>query len=225
MKNRTKDILIAIAIILAYLLSGIIEIIPFIIFNINTENLSKLFIMIYSISYEVIFIFMIIMIYKKEIKYNLNALRKNVNEIFFKYIPYWILMIFLMYVSNAIIYFILGNIAKNEEEVRTIIDNYPIYAFILSVILAPVMEELVFRKCVRKIFNNKIIYILISGLFFGMMHVLTDFSSATDLLFLIPYSIPGFVFAYIYTDSKNIFSSICLHMMHNFILVMLQILI
>jgi len=225
MKNRTKDILIAICIILAYLFSGIIEVIPFILLGINTANLNKLFIMIYSITYEVLFIFMIILAYKDEIKNNFKVLIKNVNDVFFKYIPYWVLMVFMMYAANALIFVFVKDIAKNEEQVRTIIDNYPIYAFILSVILAPIMEELIFRKCVRKIFSNRIIYIIVSGLFFGMMHVLTDISNVTDLLFLIPYSIPGFIFAYIYTDSKNIFSSICIHMMHNCILVMLQILI
>ena len=32
-----------------------------------------------------------------------------------------------------------------------------------------------------------------------------DEENLIDLLFIIPYSIPGFIFAYVYTKSKNIF--------------------
>ena len=69
---------------------------------------------------------------------------------------------------------------------------------------------------------NKILFIIISGIIFGGLHVITGFSSPIDLLYLIPYCAPGFAFAYILADSDNIFIPISLHFMHNGILIALQ---
>ena len=66
-----------------------------------------------------------------------------------------------------------------------------------------------------KIFNNKYLYIILSGVIFGLFHIIGSFESAYDFLFLVPYSIPGLIFAYILYDSKNIFNTIWLHFVHN----------
>ena len=57
------------------------------------------------------------------------------------------------------------------------------------------------------------------------MHIFGNVSNLYDVLYIIPYSIPGFIFAYIYTESDNIFSSMGLHFMHNLILISLQFII
>ena len=57
------------------------------------------------------------------------------------------------------------------------------------------------------------------------MHVISTLENLVDLLFIIPYSIPGFIFAYIYSKSKNIFVPISLHFIHNGIMMSLQILL
>jgi membrane protease YdiL (CAAX protease family) len=53
----------------------------------------------------------------------------------------------------------------------------------------------------------------------------SSYEHLTDLLFIIPYSIPGFIFAYVYTKSKNICIPISLHFIHNGIMMSLQILL
>lgn len=224
MKNKYKNIKVALLIITLYLLTSIIQIIPFIILNINVDKLSNTFKIIYTISYEILFIFIIFKIYQKELTNSFKLFFKNIGEYFFKYIPYWFLLIFLMYISNFIIYYFTNGIAKNEEQIRKIADHYPIYILILTILIAPVLEELIFRKCIRKIFQKRNIYIFVSGLFFGLMHIIGNTSTPSDILYIIPYSIPGFIFAYIYTESDNIFSTIGLHMMHNTILIVIQLL-
>ena len=102
----------------------------------------------------------------------------------------------------------------------------PIYTLIVTVLIAPILEELVFRISFRKIFaHTNFLFIFFSGLFFGGMHVLGSLDNLIDLLFIIPYSIPGFMFAYLYTKSKNIFNPISLHFIHNAIMMILQILL
>ena len=225
MNNKAKNIFTAIGIIICYLLLDIIGILPLIILNVNTEKLSTLFKMIYIIAYEGAFLFMIYSIYKKDINKNFTELKGNFHEVITKYIPYWFLMIILMYITNIILYIVTGGIAQNEENVRTLIDNYPIFTIILSVLIAPATEELIFRKCIRKMFTNDKAFMIVSGLFFGLMHILFHISAPIQTLYIISYAIPGFIFAYIYTKSNNIFSSIGIHTFHNFILVMIQILL
>ena len=57
------------------------------------------------------------------------------------------------------------------------------------------------------------------------MHVIGTLEHLVDLLFIIPYSIPGFIFAYIYTKCKNICVPISLQFIHNVIMMGLQILL
>ena len=68
-----------------------------------------------------------------------------------------------------------------------------------------------------------ILFILLSGLVFGSMHVIGTCEHLIDLLFIIPYSIPGFIFAYCHVKSKNIFVPISLHLIHNSLMMILQI--
>ena len=131
-----------------------------------------------------------------------------------------------MIMSNLFInVFVTDGIASNEEVLRETFKISPIYIYFSSVIFAPIVEELVFRQGLKNIFPNKILFILISGLVFGGLHVLTGYSNPTDLLYLIPYCAPGIAFAYILADSDNIFITIAIHCMHNGVLVALQFLV
>ena len=94
----------------------------------------------------------------------------------------------------------------------------PIYMIFSSCIYAPFAEEMVFRKSLRNCFNNKVLYILLSGLIFGSMHLLSA-SSIVELVFLVPYSALGCAFAYMYSKTDNIFVPMSFHMVHNTIIV------
>ena len=57
-----------------------------------------------------------------------------------------------------------------------------------------------------------------SGVIFGLAHVLGTYKNMVDLLYVIPYGLFGSVFMYMYLDSKTIWSTISVHFMHNAIL-------
>jgi len=83
----------------------------------------------------------------------------------------------------------------------------------------------IFRQSFRNLFQNKWLFIIISGLVFGGMHVFTGNNiSKLDLLYLIPYSAPGMAFAYMLYKTDNIFVSMGFHMLHNGIMIALQFL-
>lgn len=186
---------------------------PFKILNIDPPTL---FLEVYTILVEILTILFIFLLFKKEIVHMWKDFYENRDKYFKKYFKYWFLILVLMAFSNGIITLInKAEISNNQEAINDMFKRLPIYTYILSVFLAPIIEELVFRFCFMKIFNNKYLYIILSGVIFGLFHIIGSFESVYDFLFLVPYSIPGLIFAYILYDSKNIFNTIWLHFVHN----------
>lgn len=181
---------------------------------------------IYLLSFEILMVSAIGLILNKEIKKALTDIKKNHQKYFSKYLKYWLYSLIIMAGSNIIISFINGGgVAGNEETIRQIFTKAPIYMFISAVFIAPVLEELTFRQAFRNIFSNDKVFIIMSGLVFGGLHVVGNVNSPVDLLYLIPYCTPGFVFAYIMAKTDNVFVSMGLHFLHNGVMISLQILL
>lgn len=223
MKEKNKKTLTGIGVFLLYFFVTELQGLPFWILKINTTTIPMFLKMIYMLAIQILLISSILYIYKKDIKKNIIDLKKNHQVYFKKYLKYWFIAIGLMMISNFIILLINpNNMANNEEAVRQMFNNTPIFTFIQAVILAPLLEELVFRKSFRYMFSNNIMFVILSGLVFGSFHVVGSFESLFDLIYIIPYSVPGLVFAYTLTKNDNIFIPIGLHFIHNGILMSLQ---
>ena len=222
-----RNALIGFGVLFLYLIGSALPYDFIKIFGINYNDLNIVVKQIYLIMYEICLTLIIIYIYKKDFIPNLNEFVKNIKVLFDKYIKYWFLMLGLMILSNSIItMFTTTMTSQNQQSIIDTLSKAPIYTFIITVFIAPILEELVFRLSFRKIFaRTNILFIIFSGLFFGGMHVLGSLENLVDLLFIIPYSIPGFIFAYLYTKSKNICVPIMLHLIHNGVMMILQILL
>lgn len=225
--NDFKFAIIGFMSILFYLTASSFPEIFFVLLKYDYNNLSETYKSVYLICYEFFILFMLISIYKDEFIKNFKDFLKNNKNYFKKYFKYWIIMIILMGLSNYIIsFFTSTNISGNQQAIIELLKHHPIYTFILTVITAPFIEELVFRLSIRKIFlHSNILFIIISGLLFGSLHVIGNVETIADYLFIIPYSIPGFIFAYIYTKSDNICVPISLHFTHNGVMMLLQLLL
>ena len=62
--------------------------------------------------------------------------------------------------------------ANNQAMIEQIIKLHPIGMFVSVCVFAPFMEELIFRGSIRKVVTNDWLFVLISGLLFGLIHVL-----------------------------------------------------
>lgn len=223
LKKRYKSIGIGLGVIAIYYLLPYFQIIPFMLFNVNPKNIPMELEIIYLMAYSSLMATIIIFIYRKKIKKDFQNFKKNSTKYFSKYIKYWFLCLGIMMISNLIINTLITNkLPSNEQAIRDIFNISPIYIFFSAVLYAPVVEELVFRQSIKNIFSNKIVFIIISGLIFGGMHVFGDFNTLADLLYIIPYSAPGIIFAYMLADSDNIFVPMSFHFIHNGILISLQ---
>ena len=222
-----RDMFIGFGVLFLYLIASSLPYDFIKLFGVNYNDLSLIARQIYLILYEASLTLIIVYIYKKDFIPNFKDFLKNNIKYFKKYIKYWFIMLGLMILSNLIITMFTTTItSENQQALVDTLGKAPIYTFIITVFIAPILEELVFRLSFKKIFKHtNILFIVFSGLFFGGMHVLGTLSNPIDLLFIIPYSIPGFIFAYIYSKSKNICIPMSLHFIHNGIMMSLQILL
>ncbi|NLL02310.1 MAG: CPBP family intramembrane metalloprotease [Mollicutes bacterium] len=149
--------------------------------------------------------------FKKNLKLNWQECLKNFILLFIVKIGASIL--------TSIICLIIGiefAESDNQKIVELLIHNAPIMMLISSVILAPIVEEGIFRLGFKKVINNKKIFIIVSGLVFGLMHVFpVETSLALAVVQSIIYVSLGITLAYMYKRKNNIYFVIIPHALNN----------
>ncbi len=192
----------------------------FVVPNINFfKNISSYFI------YAFILIFIIIL-YHKELLNNFKIFIKNLKS----YLPfiikrYFIMLGIMLIVAVPIVLINSGKVSGNQEAINEMFKKVPIATLLLSCLYAPLAEESIFRLSLSKLFANKTLFIIISGFLFGILHVINSISSINDLLYVFQYATLGICLAKAYKDSNNIFVSISMHFIQNFLAAILVLLV
>lgn len=222
MKDKIKKIVKNILIFFSYFMYHYIFIAILLMFNINYEDFNIFQRLIFIFVSDIIYVMTIFYLLKDEIIKDLKDFKKKYKYYLSKYFVIYAFGVILMGISNKILYYITRQeLSGNETSIRNLLDKYPFYMVFSAVLFAPIVEEIIFRKTVRNVFNKKYLYILMSGLIFGVLHI-SDYSNFNEILLGIPYIIMGIDFAYIYYKSNNIFTTISLHSIHNLLLVLIQ---
>lgn len=203
--------------------------IPMKLFNIQYDNFNMTMKMLYMIFCDIGYMLVLFILYKDKIIKDFKKYFKKFGENFELSFKYYFIGVIIMMASNLIItLFFSDATAGNEEAVRSLIDQLPVYMIFSVSLYAPFVEEIIFRHsikdCVLCYGKNKItkgIYIFISGFIFAALHILGQTTSYLDYLYLIPYLSLGIAFSALYVKTDNIFSSISMHMLHNTVTVIL----
>jgi uncharacterized protein len=106
--------------------------------------------------------------------------------------------------------------SENTEMIMNITRTIPIFA-IIPAIIAPILEELIFRKIIFGTLYKRMNFFLaalLSAFIFGIIHGEPEH--------LLIYASMGFVFAFVYVKTKRILVPIIVHMTLNSISVILQ---
>ena len=229
--NKTNNVIKGLCTFVMYFILSYMSTPLLKIFHISIDDMSLIAKQIYLISYNILIAAIFLFAYKNDIKNSWNDFKKNYKSYFNGNIKYWLFALAIMYASNFVIamikYKLTGNIstAENEQLIRETLGRAPVYTFIAAAFCAPIIEEMTFRMSLRKVFSNDILFIIISSFIFGGLHVFTENMGVVDLLYLIPYCAPGVAFAVILVKTKNIFNTISLHLLHNTILMTLQLIL
>ena len=163
--------------------------------------------------------------YRIDLRREWKKFKTNFNSSMDSSFKYWCFGVLGMMVSNILINMIfnLGQ-ADNEELVQEMIVALPLVMLLNAGIIAPIIEELIFRKAFKDAIKSKWKFIIVSSLVFGLMHVISA-TTWIDLIFFIPYSCLGMAFAYIYTETDSVFPSILVHAFHNTTLIIFSIIL
>ena len=229
MKNvnlKTKNIIRGIVVFFLFFYSVYLQYIPVLLFKMDVHNISPVESVLLSTFSSTIVLFILFFIYRKDLIREFKIFKDNFIENIDIGFRYWMLGLFIMMISNVIItYFLKGGGANNEVAVQKMIKTLPWLMVIDAGIIAPFNEEIVFRKTLKDIFNNPIILCILSFLFFGGAHVISDAKTITDYLYIIPYGALGASFAYSYYKTNTVFTSMSMHIFHNTVLILLSIFI
>lgn len=226
-ENTKKNIIRGLATIGVYFILPLFNTLPFDLLHIDLNYVPTIVKSIYMGIYELLMLSLIILIFHELIIEKWKDLKKHHQEYFQTYFKYWFLLIGLMMASNFLIMTFSNDFggATNQNDIIDMFGKSPIYTYLSAVFFAPIVEELVFRQAIRNLIPKwNILFIIISGFIFGGLHVVGA-TSVSQFFYIIPYSIPGLVFAYILTKTDNIFTTIGLHFFHNGLLMALQVFI
>ncbi|MCR4648153.1 MAG: CPBP family intramembrane metalloprotease [Lachnospiraceae bacterium] len=134
---------------------------------------------------------------------------------FFRFVPYIFMTAGLM-VIGMIVGTIVNNLltlpfggSNNAAIAELLLGSSPVPRILVVGILAPIFEELIFRKLLidRLSRYGSFIAIIVSGLFFGLFH-----GNFSQFFFA---SLIGFLFAFLYLKTGKIHLTIILHMIVN----------
>ena len=215
MEIKVKELVKGVLVICLYFVLQIILATPF-IFLLENKKISEnvLYLIVYT---GLAIIFSII--YRKTLIENIKDFKKNYKTILKSTLKYWLLGLLLMLVSSVVINQFNINTTNNQDANINLFIQAPILQAICAIILAPIIEELVFRRSFKDFTTNPIIFSLTTGLIFGLVHITSSLTSPQDLIMfvhLIPYSSVGIALGYAYKkNNNNIIGTMLIHALHN----------
>lgn len=210
--------------VLLFFCSSLLQLIPILLFKITAENTTPMIDALLVVFSDTILVILLILLYRQDLKRDWQSFWKNRNQMLDDGFRFWILGFVLMMASNLLIQLLAPqSVAANEEAVQNMLKMATVPTFICTTILAPFIEEMVFRKSFKEVFKTKWLFAFTSGLVFGGLHVILSFTSAWDLLYIIPYSSLGVAFALLCYKTDNIFPSITVHTLHNLLVTSISI--
>lgn len=199
--------------LIAFVITLLISIITVFLNEGNTDLSLSMAITIQTIA----FILSIILINKKYL--NKESIRNifDVNKkIKMKTLVYSFLLPIVLIVLE-IIFSSLFRVKDNSNTTDLIVNNKSILIFIYAIIIAPVVEEIFFRKFTFKIMNNdnKYFYMILSSLMFALWHIQVTNNIYQDLyVFFVIFLLSNF-YGFIYERYRDVRYCIITHSVFN----------
>lgn len=179
---------------------------------------------------ELIMFVVVLLFYKKYLKKDLVLFKLNKKDYIKKIVSYFLIFLVVKYgvaLFSSLLLVMLGSdlvTSENQEAVVNLAKKLPFMMMISTSLLAPFVEEGIFRLGIKKVINNKYLFILVSGLIFGFMHIFpTELPLYVALIESLNYVTMGLLLSYIYNETDNIYVVVIIHALNN-LLSMLMIL-
>lgn len=160
-------------------------------------------------------IFFALFLYRKELTKDWKIFKKNPKEQMSITFKYWALGLLIMISSNFLLQKANLGMSQNETSIRAILQLSPLLGTLAVGIFGPLVEEIIFRKAFYEAIKKPVLFIVISSVIFGFLHIASSYTAWYDLFFLIPYSSLGVVFGISLIKTKSVIPVIIVHVIHN----------
>jgi len=232
MKEKLISIIKLLFSILVFFIVGTITKNILDIFNFNIDSEMRL-IFLQLISSIILFA-LLFLIYYKDIKNDFKVLKKNIGKKVVLIVKLFLLFIIVKYFVSFVTAIIMVMLkldmnsitSVNQELIETYIKRAPLLMAISTSILAPIYEEFLFRLGFKKVLGNNILFVIVSGTLFGLLHVFPleeGITLSLGIIQSISYVTMGILLAYVYKKYNNIYYSIGIHFLNNFISILTMI--
>lgn len=168
------------------------------------------------IVFYVVILSLMIGVFYKQLIHDFKIFKSYFKEYFVLILKTWGKALVLIMITTIIIQIITNTTqANNQIALQNLFNSNPVFIAILAMFYAPIAEELMFRGVFRKFIKNKKLFIIVSGVVFGLMHVIDDSKTLAEFSYVFVYSILGIYLAGIYAKTNNLCTNIFMHFMQN----------
>ena len=166
--------------------------------------------------FYVVILSLMVGVFYKQLIHDFKIFKSYFKEYFVLILKTWGKALVLVAIAAIIIYIITDKMkANNQIALQNSFNSNPVFIALLSMFYAPIAEELMFRGVLRKFIKNKKLFVIVSGVVFGLMHVIDDSKTLAEFSYVFVYSILGIYLAGIYARTNNLCTNIFMHFMQN----------
>lgn len=167
-----------------------------------------------TILYEIVILAATILIFKDRYKHDFLYLKNNFKEYVGFAFKHWFMMFgILIFVVTIQVLLGASGESGNQEALKTLPFLYLIPG---TIIYAPIVEEAVFRGSIRRLIKNDVVFIIVSGAVFGLLHTfLSEDGLYNIIIYSLNYVAMGACLAYSYVKTNNIYISMMIHAIQN----------
>ena len=172
----------------------------------------------YIIGYIIMFV-ILFKIFKDELKDNVKTFKTDLKNNWVKMLIITTLLTTALYISNYLIVNYMGNFSENEIISRNQLMSSPALMGFVLVILGPIVEEMIYRLPYIRVEKHKLLNYFIYSLIFALAHIAFT-NGIKEFIYLIPYMFLSLSIGYNFYKTGNIYMSMIVHILNNFINVM-----
>ena len=168
------------------------------------------------IVFYVVILSLMIGVFYKQLIHDFKIFKSYFKEYFVLILKTWGKALVLIMITTIIIQLTTNTTqANNQIALQNSFNSNPVFIALLAMFYAPIAEELMFRGVFRKFIKNKKLFVIVSGVVFGLMHVIDDSKTLAEFSYVFVYSILGIYLAGIYAKTNNLCTNIFMHFMQN----------
>ena len=176
-----------------------------------------------DVLFYILMIVLSVWVFREKLSADFKAFRNN----FSVYMGYLLPRIGIFYVIFIVVSLICMTVTKSTANNQNLVEQLPLLLSLpLAIIYAPIVEESLFRGSIRRFIANDKVFIVVSGIIFGLLHTLFAESNILNIIVLaIPYGVMGSFLAYIYVKTNNMMCNIFYHAFNNTFAMIISILV